>query len=179
MTAPMPGKPPRQARSAPRTSARLAAVQALYEMEVAGKSGHEVVVEFVDRRFRDMVEDGEIAPADPVFFERLVLGGSGEIPTLDGMLADCLQPAGHLERLEVVLRAILRLGAYELLAADDVPGRVVISEYVDLTHAFFSGREPALVNGVLDRLARVVRETEFKGPGAGGTELGDSAEGGR
>ena len=97
-----------------------------------------------------------------------MLGVAGEMPTLDRMLADCLQPEGHLERLEVVLRAIFRLGTYELLSVDDVPVRVVISEYVDLAHAFFSGREPGLVNGVLDKIARVLREDELAGPGSGG-----------
>lgn len=174
MTASTPNSPPRprsvpkQARSAPRTTARLAAAQALYEMEVAGKSGHEVVPEFVDRRFAGLIEGGDMAPADPRFFERLVLGVAGETPTLDRMLGECLQPEGHLERLEVVLRAILRLGAYELLSVGDVPARVAITEYVDLTHAFFAGREPALVNGILDKIARIVREGEFPGAGRGG-----------
>ena len=165
---PTPRAAPKHARAAPRTTARLAAAQALYEMEVAGKSGHEVVPEFVDRRFAGLIEGGDMAPADPRFFERLVLGVAGDRPVLDQMLAECLQPEGHLERLEVVLRAILRLGAYELLTVSDVPARVAISEYVDLTHAFFAGREPALVNGVLDRIARVVREDELSGAGRGG-----------
>ena len=93
---PKPRSAPKRARSAPRTTARLAAVQALYEMEVSGKSGHEVVPEFVGRRFAGLIEGGDMAPADPKFFERLVLGVAGEMPTLDGMLADCLQPEGHL-----------------------------------------------------------------------------------
>jgi N utilization substance protein B len=167
-SSPKPRSVPKRARSAPRTTARLAAAQALYEMEVAGKSGHEVVPEFVASRFAGLIEGGDMAPADPRFFERLVLGVAGEVPTLDRMLADCLQPEGHLERLEIVLRAILRLGAYELLAVAEVPARVAISEYVDLAHAFFAGREPALVNGVLDKIARVVREDEIAGPGRGG-----------
>ncbi|MEQ8817950.1 MAG: transcription antitermination factor NusB [Thalassobaculum sp.] len=166
--APKPRKVPKQARSAPRTTARLAAAQALYEMEIAGKSGHEVVPEFVASRFAGLIEGGDMAPADPRFFERLVLGVAGEMPTLDRMLTDCLQPEGHLERLEIVLRAIMRLGAYELLAVAEVPARVAISEYVDLAHAFFAGREPALVNGVLDRIAHVVRSEELAGPGRGG-----------
>lgn len=165
---PKPRSMPKHARSAPRTTARLAAAQALYEMEVAGKSAHEVVPEFVGSRFAGLIEGGDMAPADPHFFERLVLGVAGEMPTLDNMLSDCLQPEGHLERLEVVLRAIMRLGSYELLAIADVPARVAISEYVDLAHAFFAGREPALVNGVLDKIARVVREDEMSGSGRGG-----------
>ncbi|HEY9567855.1 MAG TPA: transcription antitermination factor NusB [Thalassobaculum sp.] len=165
---PKPKSVPKSARSAPRTTARLAAAQALYEMEVSGKSGHEVVPDFVDRRFAGLIEGGDMAPADPHFFERLVLGVAGETPTLDRMLADCLQPEGHLDRLEVVLRAIMRLGAYELLSVSEVPARVAISEYVDLAHAFFAGREPALVNGVLDRIARVVRDDELSGTGRGG-----------
>lgn len=161
MTTPVPKKLITKASSAPRTTARLAAVQALYEMEVAGKTGHEVVPQFVARGFAGALDQEDATPADPRFFELLVLGVAGEGPTLDRMLTDCLTPEGHLERLEVVLRAILRLGAYELLSMTDVPARVVITEYVQLAEAFFSNREPALVNGVLDRVARVVRKDEM------------------
>ncbi|NQW10746.1 MAG: transcription antitermination factor NusB [Alphaproteobacteria bacterium] len=161
MTTPTPRKPITKANSAPRTTARLAAVQALYEMEVAGKTGHEVVPRFVARGFAGALDQEDATPADPHFFEQLVLGVADEMPALDRLLSDSLTPEGHLARLEVVLRAIMRLGAYELVAMTDVPARVVITEYVQLAEAFFSNREPALVNGVLDRLARDVRAGEM------------------
>ena len=77
------------------------------------------------------------------------------------MIARALTQEWPIERLEAILRAILRAGAYELLARIDVPARVVISEYLEVAHAFFSGKEPSLVNGVLDRLGRLLRETEL------------------
>ena len=159
----MTAKPkPRSTRSpnATRTVARLAAAQALYEIEVASTSPHEVVPAFVSSGFRGLIEDGEAGPADARFFEQLVLGVSGDLPTVDPMLTDALEPEFTLGRLEVLLRAILRLGAYELVALGDVPAKVVITEYVELAHDFFSGREPALVNAVLDRLARLLRTDE-------------------
>ncbi|MEQ8585858.1 MAG: transcription antitermination factor NusB [Thalassobaculaceae bacterium] len=147
-------------RSVSRTLARLAAAQALYEIEVASASPHEVVPAFVSSGFRGIVEDAESGPVDALFFEKLVLGTVGDMPTIDPMLTTALEPEFKLGRLEVLLRAILRLGAYELLSFGDVPAKVVITEYVELGRDFFSGREPALVNGVLDRLARLLREEE-------------------
>ena len=143
-----------------RRLARLAAAQALYEIEVAKASPHEVVPAFVSRGFSGIVDDDESRAVDAVFFEKLVLGAYGEMPTIDPMLINALEPDFNLARLEVLLRAILRLGVYELLSFGDVPAKVVITEYVELGRDFFSGREPALVNAVLDRLARVLREGE-------------------
>jgi len=155
-------------RSVARTLARLAAAQALYEIEVASASPHEVVPAFVSNGFKGIVEstgetageDAQSGPVDAHFFEKLVLGTVGDMPTIDPMLTTALEPEFKLARLEVLLRAILRLGAYELLAFGDVPAKVVITEYVELGHDFFAGREPALVNAVLDRLARLLREDE-------------------
>ncbi|SDF10560.1 MULTISPECIES: transcription antitermination factor NusB [Thalassobaculum] len=144
-----------------RRLARLAAAQALYEIEVASASPHEVVPSFVSRGFSGIVDDAESRPVDALFFEKLVLGTVGDTPTIDPMLTNALEPEFKLGRLEVLLRAILRLGAYELLSFGDVPAKVVITEYVELGRDFFSGREPALVNAVLDRLARLLREGEI------------------
>lgn len=149
-------------RSATRTLARLAAAQALYEIEVAAASPHEVVPAFVSSGFKGLIDEGDAGPADAKFFEKLVLGAVGDLATVDPMLITALEPEFTLTRLEVLLRAILRLGAYELLAFGDVPAKVVITEYVELAHDFFSGREPALVNAVLDRLARLLRTDEVK-----------------
>jgi N utilization substance protein B len=144
-----------------RRLARLAAAQALYEIEVAKASPHEVVPAFVSRGFSGIVDDAESRPVDALFFEKLVLGTVGDMPTIDPMLVNALEPDFNLGRLEVLLRAILRLGTYELLSFGDVPAKVVITEYVELGRDFFSGREPALVNAVLDRLARLLREGEI------------------
>lgn len=149
-----------RSRSVARTLARLAAAQALYEIEVASASPHEVVPAFVSSGFQGIVEDAESGPVDALFFEKLVLGTVGDMATIDPMLSTALEPEFKLARLEVLLRAILRLGAYELLSFGDVPAKVVITEYVELGRDFFSGREPGLVNAVLDRLAHLLREDE-------------------
>ncbi|HUZ71572.1 MAG TPA: transcription antitermination factor NusB [Stellaceae bacterium] len=154
-----------------RTAARLAAVQALYQLELAGASVDSVISEFVHHRLgRDGEGDG-FGDADPGFFAALVRGAAARHDELDRLIAAALTPEWPLERLESVLRAILRAGAYELLACPDVPVPVVISEYLDIGHAFFGGREPGLVNGVLDRLARTLRsnaaaEGEYDGGAA-------------
>jgi N utilization substance protein B len=160
MTEPEKSPPRGRGRSVARTMARLAAAQALYEIEVASASPHEVVPAFVSRGFAGIVEDGQSGPVDALFFEKLVLGTVGDMSTIDPMLSTALEPEFKLARLEILLRAILRLGSYELLAFGDVPAKVVITEYVELGRDFFSGREPALVNAVLDRLARLLREGE-------------------
>ena len=87
-------------------------------------------------------------------------GANARHDELDQLIATALTPDSPLERLEAVLRAILRAGAFELLVSIDVPAPVVISEYLDIGHAFFAGKEPGLVNGVLDRLARTLRPEE-------------------
>ena len=98
---------------------------------------------------------------DRGLFGDLLKGVAARRGELDEMLASLLAPDWTLERLELLLRLILRAGAYELAHRPEVPVKVVIAEYVDLAHDFFSGREPALVNGVLDRLARVLRAEAF------------------
>src|SRR5262249_27878485 len=99
--------------------------------------------------------------ADQAMFADIVRGASSRLRDIDGMIASALSPEWPIERLETVLRAILRAGAYELMARTDVPPRVAISEYLDVAHAFFGGKEPARVNGVLDRLAHVLRQGEM------------------
>jgi N utilization substance protein B len=144
----------KQARSA----ARLAAVQALYQMDIA-ENDAETVLADLRRRF-DAGEAGVPPEARPdfAFLNDLIRGMAGAQPQLDEAIGAALSSSFHLERLEAVLRAILRAGAYELLAIETIPAKVTINEYVDLTHAFFSGREPALVNAVLDRMAVRFRE---------------------
>jgi len=140
-----------------RSAARLAAVQALYQMEIAGTTPANVIGEFVRHRFGRDSGEGEFGAADEFFFADLVEGAAARRDEVDRAIAAALTPDWPLERLEVTLRAILRAGAYEIIARPDVPPRVSITEYLDIAHAFFAGKEPGLVNGVLDRLARTFR----------------------
>ncbi|HEY3920240.1 MAG TPA: transcription antitermination factor NusB [Stellaceae bacterium] len=140
-----------------RTASRLAAVQALYQIDVTGASPANVVMEFVKHRLTGDVELENFGAADEGLFADLVEGASARREDIDRGISSALTPDWPLERLEIILRAILRAGVYELLARRDVPARVVISEYLDIAHAFFAGKEPGLVNGVLDRVARTLR----------------------
>jgi len=152
-----------------RSVARLAAVQALYQIDLSGAPPAAVVAEFQKHRL-GREQDGEnYGEADIVLFADIVNGVIARRADLDSALSGALTADWPLERLETVLRAVLRAGAYELLARTDVPARVVISEYLDIAHAFFSGKEPGLVNGVLDRIAHVLRPGDLEGGGGGST----------
>ena len=150
-----------------RSVARLAAVQALYQIDLSGAPPAAVVAEFQKHRL-GREQDGEnYGEADTALFADIVNGAITRQPDLDRALSGALSADWPLERLETVLRAVLRAGAYELLARTDVPARVVISEYLDIAHAFFSGKEPGLVNGVLDRIAHVLRPGGLEAGGGG------------
>lgn len=151
-----------------RTAARLAAVQALYQIEVSGASPANVVMEFLRHRLGQEGEGETFGAADERLFAELVEGASARREELDRHIAAALTPDWPLERLEIILRAILRTGAYELLARLEVPARVAISEYIDIAHAFFAGKEPGLINGVLDRLARTLRPEGLREDDGGG-----------
>lgn len=140
-----------------RTASRLAAVQALYQIDVTGASPANVVMEFVKHRLAGDAELESFGAADERLFADLVEGTSARREDIDRGISSALTADWPLERLEIILRAILRAAVYELLARPDVPKRVIISEYLDIAHAFFAGKEPGLVNGVLDRLARTLR----------------------
>jgi N utilization substance protein B len=145
-----------------RRIARLAAVQALYQVEVVGLGADAVLLEFLQHRLDDEIDEGlRLGDMERGLFGDLVKGVSGKRGELDEMLEPLLQPDWSLARLEILLRIILRAGAYELAFRTEVPPKVAITEYVDLAHDFFGGREPSLVNAVLDRLARVVRAETF------------------
>jgi N utilization substance protein B len=136
-----------------RRAARLAAVQALYQLDMNAGAAAAVVSEFVSHRLEDH--------ADQPLFSDLVAGVAGRLVEIDGLIGAALVEGWTVVRLETVLRAILRAGTYELLARPDVPPKVAISEYVEIAHAFFGGKEPGLVNGVLNRLARERRPGEL------------------
>ncbi len=150
------GTAPRQPAGRRRSAARLAVVQALYQIEIAGAPVETVISEFL----RDGIDPDHRGVFDEALFADIVRGASARLAELDLRIGEVLTPDWPLERLENVLRAILRAGTYELAARIDVPAPVVISEYLDIAHAFFAGKEPGLVNGVLDRLARSLRPGE-------------------
>jgi N utilization substance protein B len=158
-----------------RTAARLAAVQALYEMDLAGVGADPVLGDFMSDRWRNAgAEDGqpELVEPDAGLLAELVRGVAGRMADLDGMIAGALAADLSLDRLQAVLRAVLRAGTYELLARPDTHAKVVIDDYMDVAKAFFLGPESSLVNAVLDRLARVLRPAEMEGSGGGGRDDG-------
>jgi N utilization substance protein B len=144
---------PRQARSV----ARLAAVQALYQMEAASAGVEAVIREFSEHRFDRDIEGEPLAQADEAFFAELVRGVVAQQGEIDRAVVRRLASGWRLERLDATVRAILRAGAFELAHRPDVPTEVVIDEYVELAKSFFEGPEPGFVNGALDAVAQDVR----------------------
>ncbi len=140
-----------------RKAARLACVQVLYEIDVSGAGSDPVLREFLTDRWSGNSNGDAMAVPDRSFLRRLVFGVDERMADLDRAISAALAPDLAIDRLEVLLRAVLRAAAYELIAMPEVPVKVVINEYMDVAHAFFSGSEPALVNGVLDRIARETR----------------------
>ena len=149
------------AKPAERSAARLAAVQALYQMDVAGKGLIDVTAEFEAYWIGREVEGISFQPAEKAFFRELIAGAVEEQRTIDPKIDDALTEGWPLTRIEAVLRGILRAGVYEILYRRDVPVRVAISEYVEIAHSFYSGDEPGLVNAVLDAVAREARPGEL------------------
>ncbi len=146
-----------------RHAARLAAVQALYQMEITGVDADSVSEEFSAFRFG---LEPEITPGEPdeAFFSDIIHGVPARQDEIDAAITKCLASNWRLSRVDSILRAILRAGAYELIARPDVPARVVIDEYVDLAHAFFAEQEAPFVNAALDKLAHRKRAPEFGEP---------------
>jgi N utilization substance protein B len=149
-------------RGGRRSVARLAAVQALYQLELNPEIAAEAVVhEFLRHRLGKEINGERLAEADARFFSDIVHGANADRERLDVEISAALVEDWPLNRLDAVLRAILHAGAWELLHRRDVPPRVSISEYTALAHAFFTGKEPGLANGVLDRLGRMLRADEM------------------
>jgi len=140
-----------------RTVARLAAVQALYQMEIASAGVEAVVREFSDHRFDADMEGERLAEADEAFFAEVVRGVVEHQAVIDRAVARRLASGWRLERLDATLRAILRAGTFELTHRPDVPLEVAIDEYVEIGKSFFEGAEPGVINGVLDGVAREAR----------------------
>jgi len=162
------GKPGPAKAANQRGAARLGAVQALYQMDLGGASLPAVVAEFETHRLGRELEGEQLRPADLAFFRALVGGVVDTQRTIDPVIHAALPPTWPLTRIDLTLRAILRCGVFELLERRDVPGRVVITEYVDVARAFFDADEPGLVNGVLDKVARDARPDEFSPAAASG-----------
>jgi transcription antitermination protein NusB len=144
-----------------RGAARLAAVQALYQMDVAATPLHDILAQFESHWLGREVEGSKYLPAEAGFFRDLVGGFLREQRKLDPLIDLALEGGWPLKRVEALLRAVLRAGAFELDQRRDVPARVVISEYVDVANAFLDGDETGMVNAVLDLLARQLRPAEF------------------
>jgi N utilization substance protein B len=140
-----------------RSVARLAAVQALYQMEVSSIGVEHVIREFTEHRFDRDADGIDLAAADEGFFAELVRGVVTEQTRVDAAIVKRLAEGWRLERLDATVRAILRAGAFELANRPDVPTEVAIDEYVDVAKSFFEGSEPGFVNGALDGVARDVR----------------------
>jgi len=144
-----------------RGAARLAAVQALYQMDLAGTGLNEILAEFESHWLGGEVEGAQYRPAEVAFFRDIVGGVVREQKELDPQIDAALTRGWPLKRVEAVLRAVLRAGAYELDCRRDVPARVVMSEYVDVASAFVDKEETGMVNAVLDQLAHLLRANEF------------------
>ncbi|MGV1758050.1 transcription antitermination factor NusB [Rhizobium sp. A22-96] len=140
-----------------RGAARLAAVQALYQMDIGGTGVLEVVAEYEAHRLGQELDGETYLKADASWFRSIVSGVVREQTKLDPLIGSALQDDWALSRLDSTVRAILRAGTFELLDRKDVPVPVIVTEYVEIAHAFFEEDEPKLVNAVLDRIAKQVR----------------------
>jgi N utilization substance protein B len=144
-----------------RGAARLAAVQALYQMDLAGTGLNEILAEFESHWIGREVEGAQYLPAEAAFFRDIVSGVVREQRKLDPLIDEALAAGWPLKRVETILRAVLRAGCYELAQRRDVPARVVVSEYADVAAAFVGRDETGMVNAVLDQLAHKLRNDEF------------------
>jgi transcription antitermination protein NusB len=144
-------------RSRSRSAARLAAVQALYQQDMEGTPTARLLKEFHDHRLGATIEDAKYHAAERDFFDDIVTGAEARREEIDALISERLAEGWAIERLDRPMRAILRAGAYELVARADVPVGSVISEYVDVAHAFYDKRESGFVNGLLDAIAKHAR----------------------
>ncbi|MGD9922823.1 MAG: transcription antitermination factor NusB [Pseudorhodoplanes sp.] len=144
-----------------RGAARLAAVQALYQMDIAGTDLNEILAEFESHWLGGEVEGNKYLPADAALFRDIVRGVVAAQRALDPAIDAALAEGWPLKRIEALLRAVLRAGCFELQSRKDIPARVIVSEYVDVANAFVDRDETGMVNAVLDMLARGARADEF------------------
>ena len=140
-----------------RSAARLAAVQALYQLDMEAPTLAKLLDEFHRHRLGAEIEGDQYAEAEVAFFDDVVQGVAARREEIDGLIAGKLAEGWKIERLDKTMLQVLRAGTFELLARADVPTAAAITEYVDVAHAFFEAREAKFVNGVLDAIAKVVR----------------------
>jgi len=148
-----------------RGAARLAAVQALYQMDIAGTGSNDILAQFESHWIGREVEGDQYLPVEAAFFREIVNGVVREQRSLDPLIDATLAGSWPLKRVEAILRAVLRAGAFELGHRTDVPARAVVAEYVDIANAFVDREETGMVNAVLDQLARKLRAGEFRTAG--------------
>lgn len=145
-------------KGGPRSAARLGAVQALYQLDMAEKPNVKMVIEeYSNHRLGKEIEGDQYSAADVVLFTDIVDGAFARLEEIDTNIKKFLTPDWPIDRIEKLLRAILRAGCYEIIARPDVPTPVVINEYVDVAHAFYDRIETSFVNGILDKLAKELR----------------------
>jgi N utilization substance protein B len=144
-----------------RRAARLAAVQALYQIEFKNDDVESVILDFVTRRQGVTLDGDAVLGMDDAFFDDLVRGASRRQGEIDGLLVRALAKDWRLERLEAVLRAVLRAAIYELLLRHDVPAKVTINEYVEVAHAYLAAEQRKFVNAALDAIAHTIRPDEL------------------
>jgi N utilization substance protein B len=147
----------RRLLAARRAGARLAAVQALYQMEQTGQSARSVIADFMEDRLGLNDEGEPVEEADPDIFKSVVEGVVDRQEQIDAAIMKRLAEGWKIERLDATSRAILRGGVYELIAEISLPSQIILDEYVSLAHAFFEGAEPKFINGLLDAVSRDVR----------------------
>jgi N utilization substance protein B len=156
---------PAEKKANKRGAARLAAVQALYQMDIGGAGINDIFAEFESHWLGNEVEGDQYLPAEEAFFRDVVAGVLRDQNKLDPLIDDALSKGWPLARIEAILRAVMRAGAYELEHRKDIPARVIVSEYVDVAHAFVEGDETGMVNAVLDQIARHFRPDELSRTG--------------
>ncbi len=148
---------PLNTRPSSRRSARLGAVQALYQIEQTGQSGEPAIAEFISHRFPLLQEEMHYFKPDIALFRNLVLGVSDNLENIDLLIEENLSESWRLERLPSVMRAILRSACYELKDEALVLTPVIINEYVEISKEFFEDKEVSFANGILDIIAKQVR----------------------
>lgn len=154
-------KNPAERKANRRGAARLAAVQALYQMDIGGSGINDIFAEFDAHWLGSEVEGDQYLPAEKAFFQDIVKGVVRDQSRIDPMIDEALAKGWPLVRIDAIIRAVLRAGSFELEHRLDIPGRVVVSEYVDVAHAFVESDETGMVNAVLDQIGRQFRADEF------------------
>ena len=171
VSAPTPDEEREALERSGRRAARIAAVQATYQVDATGMPAHRVLAEFITHRFSSPEDAPTYMGADREFFAELVNGVAEERVRLDEIVESSLAKGWSAERIDRVLHAILRCGAFEVVCRTDIPPKVAINEYVEVARAFFESDEPGFVNGVLDTIARKARAAEM-GNGSGAAFAG-------